>query len=119
MSKVVLVLGKGQECGFVATALDILHSHFLIVPSADQRSAVRRESGRRRRMQMARNLPQEFSGSRMGRSGFCFLRLHGKKIRVPNDRYSELKEATMARVAVLPNSLIAVRVDLSRGIGLS
>src|SRR5437764_3316167 len=48
----------------------------------------------------------------MGRSGFCFLRLHGKKIRVPNDRYSELKEATMARVAVLPNSLIAVRVDL-------
>jgi len=53
------------------------------------------------------------------RAGFCYLSIQGKKIRVPNDRYGELKDANWVRVAVLPTSLVAVHVDASRGVGLT
>ena len=53
------------------------------------------------------------------RTGLCYLTMQGKKIRVPNDRYRELQDANSVRVAVLPNSLVAVRVDVSRGVGLT
>ena len=57
---------------------------------------------------------------RMGRrTGLCYLTMQGKTIRVPNDRYGELKDANWVRVAILPTSLVAVRVDASRGVGLT
>jgi hypothetical protein len=34
--------------------------------------------------------------------GFCYLRLAGRTIRVPNDSYGELRDANMVRVAFLP-----------------
>jgi hypothetical protein len=54
-----------------------------------------------------------------GRGGDCYLRLAGRTIKVPNDCYGALKEATIVKVAFLPTSHIAVRVDAGRGIGLS
>jgi hypothetical protein len=55
----------------------------------------------------------------VGKTGDCFLQLSGHKIKVPNDCYGQLKDATVVRVAFLPTSKIAVRVDAGRGIGLS
>jgi hypothetical protein len=52
------------------------------------------------------------------RTGICFLTIQSKKIRVPNDRYGELSDANSVRVAILPTSLVAVRIDVSRGVGL-
>lgn len=34
--------------------------------------------------------------------GFCYLRLAGRTIRVPNDSYGELREANMVKVAFCP-----------------
>ena len=53
------------------------------------------------------------------RDGFCYLRLQGKTIQVPADRYEELCEANFVKIAFLPTALTAVRVEMSRGIGLS
>ena len=50
------------------------------------------------------------------KGGFCYLRLAGHTIRVPNDSYGELREANMVRVAFLPTALAAVRVEPFRGI---
>ena len=52
------------------------------------------------------------------RLGFCYLRLAGHTIRIPNDVYGELREANIVKVAFLPTALVAVRVDSIRGIGL-
>jgi hypothetical protein len=55
----------------------------------------------------------------VGKTGDCYLQLSGHKIKVPNDCYGSLKDATVVKVAFLPTSKIAVRVDAGRGIGLS
>ena len=49
--------------------------------------------------------------------GFCYIRLGGHTIRVPNELYGELREANMVKVAFLPTALVAVRVEPERGIG--
>jgi hypothetical protein len=48
--------------------------------------------------------------------GFCYIRLAGRTIRVPNDAYGELRDTNMVRVAFLPTALAAVRVEAFRGI---
>ena len=53
------------------------------------------------------------------KTGDCYLQLSSHKIKVPNDCYGALKDATIVRVAFLPSSHIAVRVDIGRGIGFS
>jgi hypothetical protein len=53
------------------------------------------------------------------RSGDCYISLQGRTIKVPNDSYGALKEATIVKVVFLPTSGIAVHVDAGRGIGLS
>lgn len=50
--------------------------------------------------------------------GFCYLRIAGRTMRVPNDAYRELREANNVIVAVLPTALVAVHVKSMRGIGL-
>src|SRR5215475_4422253 len=50
------------------------------------------------------------------RVGFCYPRLAGRTIRVPNDSYGELRDANMVSVAFLPIALAAVRVEPFRGI---
>lgn len=52
------------------------------------------------------------------RLGFCYLRVAGRTIRVPNDAYGELREANIVTVAFLPTAMVAVRVEPVRGIGL-
>jgi membrane protein implicated in regulation of membrane protease activity len=54
-----------------------------------------------------------------GKTGDCYLQLSGHTIKVPNDCYGVLKDATIVKVAFLPTSHIAVRVEAGRGIGLS
>jgi len=51
------------------------------------------------------------------KTGDCYIQLSGHKIKVPNDCYGELKDATIVKVAFLPRSHFAVRVDIGRGIG--
>jgi hypothetical protein len=51
------------------------------------------------------------------RMGFCYIRLGGYTIRVPNELYGELRESNMVTVAFLPTALVAVRVEPERGIG--
>lgn len=53
------------------------------------------------------------------KTGDCYLQLSGHKIRVPTDCYGALKDATIVRVAFLPRSHVAIRVEIGRGIGLS
>jgi len=55
----------------------------------------------------------------VGRTGDCYLQLSGQTIKVPSNCYGALKDATIVKVAFLPTSRIAVRVDIGRGIGLS
>jgi hypothetical protein len=55
----------------------------------------------------------------VGKTGDCYLQLSGHKIKVPSDCYGALKDATMVKVAFLPRSHVAVRVDIGRGIGFS
>jgi len=51
--------------------------------------------------------------------GQSSIQLSGHTIKVPHDCYGALQDATVAKVAFLPTSKIAVRVDTGRGIGLS
>ena len=53
------------------------------------------------------------------KTGDCYIQLSGHKIKVPNDCYGALKDATIVKVAFLPRSHFAVRVDIGRGIGFS
>ncbi len=54
-----------------------------------------------------------------GRTGDCYLRISGQTIKVPNEFYAPLTDATMVKVAFLPTSKMAVRVDTSRGISIA
>ena len=58
------------------------------------------------------------SALELTKSGFCYLRLDGRTVRVPNDAYGELREANIVKVAFLPTALVAVKVETVRGIGL-
>ena len=53
------------------------------------------------------------------KTGDCYVQLSGHKIKVPNDCYGALRDATIVKVAFLPRSHVAVRVDIGRGIGFS
>ena len=55
----------------------------------------------------------------VGKTGDCYVQLSGHKIKVPNDCNGALRDATIIKVAFLPRSHIAVRVDIGRGIGFS
>lgn len=57
------------------------------------------------------------SAIELTKTGFCYLRLAGRTIRVPNDLHGELREANMVKVAFLPTAMVAVRVEPVRGIG--
>jgi hypothetical protein len=54
----------------------------------------------------------------MAKSGFCYIRLDGRDIQIPNDRFRELSESTVVRIAYLPRSRVVVRVEASRTLGL-
>jgi hypothetical protein len=49
----------------------------------------------------------------------AYVRLSGINIQVPHDRYAELRDANSVKVALLPVTRIAVRIDIARGIGLA
>ena len=55
----------------------------------------------------------------MGRTGFCYASFGGFVIRVPNDRYKELRDSNLVKIAFLPTSLVAVGVEVEHGIGLA
>jgi hypothetical protein len=57
------------------------------------------------------------SAIELTKTGFCYLRLAGRTIRVPSDSYGELREANIVKVAFLPAAMVAVRVEPVRGIG--
>ena len=70
---------------------------------------------RKRVVEVVEGAPERVGISRLG---FCRLDIAGYRIRVPNDYYGELREANMVMVAFLPESAIAVRVLVTRGIGV-
>jgi hypothetical protein len=57
--------------------------------------------------------------ARVSRGGFCYVWLQGLRIRVPNDEYQGIRDANLVRIAFLPKSRLAVRVDVMPGVGLT
>jgi hypothetical protein len=55
---------------------------------------------------------------RLTKSGRCYVRLEGSDVCVPNEYYKELQDATAAKIEFLPNSRLATRVKIIRGLGL-
>jgi MFS family permease len=53
----------------------------------------------------------------MTRFGRCYVRMSGQKIRIGNEYFSELRDANRVHIEFLPESLVAVRVEIARGIG--
>ena len=49
---------------------------------------------------------------------FCYLRINGVRIRIPWERYYELREANLIRVIFLPTSRVAVRIEVAPGLGI-
>jgi hypothetical protein len=49
---------------------------------------------------------------------FCYVRINGNKIRVPWERYYELREANLVRIAYLPESRVAVQIEVAHGLGI-
>ena len=50
--------------------------------------------------------------------GLCYVRISGRKIRVANEYFNELRDANNVRIEFLPESLLAIRVQIMRGIGI-
>jgi hypothetical protein len=83
------------------------------------------------RIRQLANLTQDLTGgmvhivdgaperATVSRGGFCYVWLQGLRIRVPNDEYHGIRDANMVRIAFLPKSHLAVRVDVMLGIGLT
>ncbi|PWT91845.1 MAG: hypothetical protein C5B55_07465 [Blastocatellia bacterium] len=69
----------------------------------------------KRVVEVVEGAPEKVGTSRLG---FCILHIAGRRVRVSNDHYGELREANAVMVAFLPESAIAVRVLVTRGIGL-
>jgi hypothetical protein len=57
--------------------------------------------------------------AQVSRGGFCYVWLQGLRIRVPNDEYHGIRDANLIRVAFLPKSRLAVRVEVMSGLGLT
>ncbi len=55
----------------------------------------------------------------IARNGDCYVVISGQTIKVPNDSYGALQDATIVKLTFLPTSRIAVTVETGRGIGLS
>lgn len=51
-------------------------------------------------------------------TGSCTVRICGTNVTVPSDRFNQLKDANTIRIAFLPESRVAVRIDVLPGIGL-
>lgn len=54
----------------------------------------------------------------MKRTGSCRVRIQGFDLTIPNDRFNELKDANFVRIAFLPLSQVAVRVEIVYGLGV-
>jgi hypothetical protein len=52
------------------------------------------------------------------RFGRCYMKISGRKLRVANEYYNELREANNVRIEFLPESRIAIRVNIARGVGI-
>jgi hypothetical protein len=48
----------------------------------------------------------------------CYVRINGNKIRVPWERYYELREANLVRIAYLPESRVAVQIEVAHWLGI-
>lgn len=57
--------------------------------------------------------------AKISRGGFCYVWLHGMRIRVPNDEYQGIRDANLVRIAFLPKSRVAVHVEVMPGLGLT
>ncbi len=66
-----------------------------------------------RLVQVVEGAPERVFMTRFGR---CYVRISGRKIRISNDYFSELRNTNNIKIDFLPESLIAIRVDIVHGI---
>lgn len=66
-------------------------------------------------VQIVEGAPERVFMTRFGR---CYIRISGRKLRVANEYYNELREANNIRIEFLPESRIAIRVNIARGVGI-
>ena len=50
--------------------------------------------------------------------GSCHVRIQGIDLTIPNDRFNELKDANLVRIAFLPRSQVAVCLEIVYGLGV-
>jgi len=51
-------------------------------------------------------------------TGACYVRIQGIDLKVPHDRFNELKDANLVRIAFLPRSQVAVCLEIVYGLGV-
>ncbi|MBZ5504580.1 MAG: hypothetical protein LAO78_03735 [Acidobacteriia bacterium] len=66
-------------------------------------------------VQIVEGAPERVYMTRFGR---CYMKISGRKLRVANEYYNELREANNVRIEFLPESRIAIRVNIARGLGI-
>ena len=49
---------------------------------------------------------------------FCYMQINGRRVRVPWDRYFELRDANLVKIVLLPTCRVAVRVEVAQGLGI-
>jgi hypothetical protein len=90
-----------------------LYTGFMIVPRLPEYGRIRNDLAAGI-VKMLEAAPEKV---RMGRTGFCYASFGGSVIRVSNNRYKELRDSNLVKIAFLPTSLVAVGVEIERGIG--
>lgn len=68
-----------------------------------------------RAVDVVQGAPERVRLSRMGR---CYVRVEGRDICVPNEHYKELQDANAAKIEFLPESRLATKVTVIRGMGI-
>jgi len=51
-------------------------------------------------------------------AGSCHVRIQGIDLTIPNDRFNEVKDANLIRIAFLPRSRVVVCLEIAYGLGI-
>ncbi len=55
---------------------------------------------------------------KLAKNGRCYVSIAGKRVRVAPEYYNELRDANNVKIDFLPESRVAVRVNIVRGLGI-
>jgi hypothetical protein len=67
------------------------------------------------RVQILEGAPEQVA---LAKNGCCYISIAGSKVRVAPEYYNELRDANNVKIEFLPESRVAVRVNIVRGLGI-